>query len=181
MTWARTSLCLNNCSSQGKPKEQSEGQKLCLPWAEGLLEPVVCSAHSSAILALWNALPPPDLGTGMWPGWSSKAGGVFLFFFTALRSKVLFGKAAWSRFRGFTLSRAIPQLFPCLWFYKEWIFSWAAPVAKALPSALKGCGCSSCQVRTFERGHSSCCQHSSPCQGFQRHPELSKLRRHMFE
>lgn len=66
MMRAITSRCLNNWSSQGKPKEQSEGQKLSLTWAEGLLESVVCrrwrgSTHTSAIWGLWNALPPPDL------------------------------------------------------------------------------------------------------------------------
>lgn len=79
------------------------------------------AAHSSAILALRNALPPPDLGAGMGCGgagaalllpgaacWPLESRGSLTIYFTALSSEALLGKAAWSRFRGFSDPPALP-------------------------------------------------------------------------
>lgn len=113
----------------------------------GPLESVVCrhwrgSAHTSALLVLWNALPPPDL-------WSMDLASLkqhlssltalrsylvlhphplahrklqessLPIYFTHLRSKALFGEATLRRFRDFTLSKVTPKLFLCLCFYKK--------------------------------------------------------------
>lgn len=170
----------------------------------GLLESVVCrhwrgSAHTSAILVLWNALPPPDLRSMDLASlkqhlssltalrsfvpihWPIESRGSLPIYFTGLRSKTLFGEATFSRFKDFTLSKVTPKLFLCLCCYKKLptlsnnsekaLYISSAPTWRAAAHSPARSGP---RNGPLNRVTSPGCQYSSPCQGFQRYSKAFK-------
>lgn len=141
MRQAVTSLCVNNQSSQGKPREQSEGQQLSLPWAGD------CWRGSSFLCNLGpeECSASPDLGAGMGCGRAGaalqqlscsqellagpwKAVGVFLFLLLPSGARLSLGRQPGAGYGAL----AMPQPFPWLCFYKEWLF-WGSTSSQTPP------------------------------------------------